>query len=216
MDDIILRRELKSDYRAVEAVVRDAFWNHHTPGCNEHYLIHILRDDNSFVRELDYVAEIEGKIIGSIVYAKAKVIDDSGVDHDVLTFGPISVLPEYQRKGVGRKLIAYTIERAKELGYCAILIYGDPDIYSKLGFVNAEYFGIATDDNMYATALQAMELCPGSLENICGRFYEGPIYNIDTTAANEFDKDFERKTLIDELPTQKRFRDLLMMRRPRD
>lgn len=213
--DIIFRNETESDYRTLEELTREAFWNHHVPGCDEHYLLHIMRKADSFIHELDIVAELNGKVVGNIVYTKAKIVEDKGDEHNVIYFGPVSVLPAFQGKGIGRALIEYTMTVAKQLGYKAILIYGDPDYYGRFGFAAAEDFKIGTSDNMYAAPLQALELYPGALSNISGRFLEDEIYDIDEIAAKEFDKDFSPKELHNDLSTQIRFRQLLQMRIPR-
>jgi predicted N-acetyltransferase YhbS len=214
-ESIVLRNERASDYRSVEEVTREAFWNHHVPGCNEHYLLHIMRDSSAFIKELDFVAELDGKIAANIVYAKSKIIGDSGEHYEVITFGPVSVLPEYQGKGIGGKLIKHTTELAKALGYRAVLIYGDPEYYSKFGFVEAERFDIRTSDNMYAVPLQALELYPGALAGCSGCFFEGAVYDIDEKAAEEFDSTFPKKDKQSGLPSQERFMQLVNMRKPR-
>ena len=215
IENVVLRNERPSDYRTVEEITREAFWNHHCPGCDEHYLLHIMREADSFIHELDIVAEVDGEIVGNIVYTKAKIVDDDGVDHSVITFGPLSVLPTFQGKGVGSRLIEYTKKKAKELGYKAIFIYGDPDYYSRLGFTLAEKYKIGTADNMYAAALQAIELYPGALSYIKGRFIEDKIYDIDEQAAKEFDQGFPPKEKLSDRPSQKKFQEIVKMRIPR-
>ena len=113
---IILRLEEEKDYKIVENLTREAFWNNHVPGCDEHLLIHNLRRAKDFIKELDFVAIFNETIIGNIVYVKTKIINND-IEHTVLTFGPLSVLPEYQNKGVGSKLIDNTIKLSKEMGY---------------------------------------------------------------------------------------------------
>lgn len=215
MENIKLRNETALDYRSVEELTREAFWNHHVPGCNEHYLLHIMRNCDAFIRKLDFVAEIDGKVVANIVYAKSKIIGDSGEHYDVITFGPLSVLPEYQGKGIGGKLIKYTKEIAKELGYRAILIYGDPGYYSKFGFVEAENYDIRTSNNMYAVPLQALELYLGALSDCAGCFFEDSVFEIDEKAAEEFDSNFPKKDKQSGLPSQERFIQLVNMRKPR-
>ncbi|MFZ5354646.1 MAG: GNAT family N-acetyltransferase [Bacillota bacterium] len=215
MEDIILRKETASDYHSVEVLTREAFWNHHAPGCNEHYLVHILRASDAFIKELDYVAELDGKVVGNIMYARSKIVGDCGEQHEVITFGPVSVLPEYQSNGIGGKLIEHTLEVAKGLGYKAVLIYGDPDYYSRFGFVEAENYRIGTPGNMYAVPLQALELCPGALADCSGRFFEDPVYDIDEKAAEEFDAAFPKKEKLSGLPSQERFLQLVNMKKPR-
>ncbi|SCZ05912.1 GNAT family N-acetyltransferase [Alkaliphilus peptidifermentans] len=215
MVNIKLRNETSSDYRMVEELTREAFWNHHVPGCDEHYLLHIMRKSDSFISELDFVAEIDGNVVGNIVYTRSKIIGDNGECIDVITFGPLSVIPEYQGKGVGRMLIEHTIENAKELGFRAVLIYGDPSYYSKFGFIEAEKYDIRTPDNMYAVPLQALELYQGALSDCGGRFYEDSVYEIDEIASKEFDKGFPQKDKLNGLPTQERFIQLVNMRKSR-
>jgi predicted N-acetyltransferase YhbS len=175
-----------------------------------------MRNCEAFIRELDTIAEIGGEIVGNIVYTKASVLGDDGISHEVLCFGPVSVLPDFWAKGIGSALIEYTIAQAKELGYRAILIYGDPEYYKRFGFVSAESFDIRTPDNMYAIPLQALELWKGALDGCNGRFYEDPVYDVDEDVATEFDKTFPYKELRDDLPNQERFRHLVSLRRPRE
>lgn len=215
MENIKLRNETAVDYRSVEEITREAFWNHHVPGCNEHYLLHIMRNCDAFIKELDFVAELDDKVVANIVYAKAEIIEDSGEHYNVITFGPISVLPEYQGKGIGGMLIDHTVKIAKELGYKAVLIYGDPDYYSRFGFVEAEKYDIRTSNNMYAVPLQALELYPGALRGCSGCFFEGSVYEIDEKAAGEYDSTFTKKDMQSGLPSQERFIQLVNMIKPR-
>ena len=215
VENIKLRLEKPSDYKKVENLTREAFWNVHVPGCNEHYLIHIMRNEDSFIKELDIVAEADGEIVGNIVYTKAKILGDDGNSYNVICFGPISVLPEFQGMGIGGMLIEHTKKIAKQLGYGGILIYGDPEYYSRYNFVEAKTYGIGTPDNMYAVPLQACELYSGALQNCQGQFYEDEIYEIDEAKAIEFDNSFEKKEKLSNLPSQERFRELVGMREPR-
>jgi len=213
--NIRLRYEQPSDYKFVEELTREAFWNRYMPGCDEHYLLHILRERDCFIPGLDMVAEHRRKIVGNIVYSKAKLLCDNGETREVLTFGPISVLPSCQRKGIGTLLIEHTKVLAGKMGYKAILIYGDPDYYSRFGFIKAERYKIGTPDNMYVDALQALELFPGALYGCAGRFQVDPVFSIDAAAAEEFDKQFEHKERRDDLPSQEHFRLLSSKQRPR-
>ncbi len=215
MNGLILRRETPPDYKTVENVTREAFWNHHGPGCEEHYLMHIMRDADAFIPELDFVAEIDGEIVGNIVYTKSKIVGDDDVEHEVLTFGPVSVLPAYQGKGIGSELIEHTKWLAKEMGYKAILIYGDPAYYKRFGFVQAEQYDIRTADNYYAVPLLASVLEPGALSKIQGRFFEDDAFHFDEEAVKEFDQEFPEKALEEGLPSQILFKELVKMRRPK-
>lgn len=148
--ELKLRTEQPADYRETENVTREAFWNLYSPGCCEHYLLHVMRDSPAFVPELDLVAERDGRIVGNVVSLRAVLHGDDGTDCEVLSLGPISVLPECQRQGIGGRLISRTRELARELGFRALLLCGDPDYYLYQGFVPAEMLGIRTADNMYA------------------------------------------------------------------
>jgi len=214
-DNILLRKETVSDYEAVENITREAFWNQHVPGCDEHYLVHIMRNAKAFIKELDFVAVVDGTIVGNIMYTKSKVVDDKDVKHQVITFGPVSVLPSHQCKGIGHMLIEHTMKLAKELGYNAIITYGDPDYYKKYGFNGAKSYDIGTADNLYADPLIAVELYDGALDNISGRFFEDEVFNIDEAAVKEFDSKYPPKELKNDLPTQVRFRELIEMNEPR-
>jgi predicted N-acetyltransferase YhbS len=205
---LLLRRETSNDYREAEILTREAFWNVNVPGCDEHYLLHIMREAPSFIPELDYLAVYQGKIIGQIVYTRALLISEQGTQHKVLSFGPLSVLPAYQGRGVGGVLIKHTLALAAEMGYRAVLIYGDPAYYSRLGFVAAEQYGIQTAEGKYHIALQAFVLAPGALNNLAGRFYEDEIYCLDPEASADFDRGFPAKEKL-VTPSQARFLELL-------
>lgn len=213
--DIELRLEEQRDFADVEHVTREAFWNKHVPGCDEHYLVHVLRSSTAFLPELDFVALHDGKVVGNIMYTKAVIRCDDGTERNVLCFGPVSVLPLMQGQGVGTMLIQHSLEKARELGYSAVLIYGDPGYYSRFGFVLAEQFGIGTSDDFFADALQALELANGALANSAGRFLEDHAYEIDEAAAAAFDKQFLPKALRDDLPSQRHFKEMLKARKPR-
>ncbi len=133
--NLTIRLENPADYRTVEELTREAFWKNTDLGVTivEHLLVHKLRKSTIFVPELDYVAETDGKTVGNIMYSISKIIAEDNREHEVLTFGPLSVLPEYQNQGVGKALVQFTIAEAKRLGYTAIVFCGEPDYYPRLG-----------------------------------------------------------------------------------
>ncbi|MDR2535683.1 MAG: N-acetyltransferase [Treponema sp.] len=190
--EIELRREEKTDYRIVEALTREAFWNIYRPGCIEHWILHTIREAGEFIRELDYVAVYNNEIIGNIVYSKTKILKNEE-PYTVITFGPVSVLPKYQKMGVGKKLIAYTIEKSKTLGYNGIVIYGNSEYYKKYGFKNSREYNITDLEGGYNDALLVLELYPKALENINGRYYEGKIFTINKKELEEYEKGFAPK-----------------------
>jgi predicted N-acetyltransferase YhbS len=189
---INLRLEEEKDYRIVEELTREAFWNVYFPGCAEHLLIHNLRKTNEFIKELDFVAIYNNKLIGNIVYVKAK-IKDMGKEYTILTFGPISVLPEYQNNGIGSKLIKHTINLSKEMGYKAVIIYGDPEYYKRFGFKESKEYNITNKDKKYPAVLLVLELYPNALNGIKGIFDEGKPYEINEKELEEYEKGFNKK-----------------------
>ncbi len=191
--NVVLRLEEPLDYRETENVTREAFWNHYAPGCDAHYLLHIMRDCPAFLPGLDVVAVSDGNIVGNVVYMKSTIAADDGNEYEVLNMGPISVLPAYQRKGIGGRMIEHTRTLAREMGFRAILLRGDPAYYSRQGFMPAERFGIRTADDMYFVALQACELYENALSGLRGRHFEDAIYEVDEAAAAAFDKGFPPK-----------------------
>lgn len=215
-NELILRHERPSDYREAETLTREAFWNLHVPGCDEHYLLHNMRSAEAFIPELDFVAEYQGKLLGQIVYTHACIAGDDGQQHPVLSFGPVAVLPAFQGQGIGSLLIRHSLQQALTLGHRAVLIYGDPDYYSRLGFCPAENFRIRTADNNYMPPLQALELVAGALNKLSGRFLEDDIYHIDSDAALAFDHSFPPKTRLSDLPSQKKFLEMLTQQKPFD
>lgn len=208
-----LRLEQPSDYAETENLMREAFWNHFVPGCDEHYLTHIMRDDPAFLPELDFVAVHEGRIVGSIMYVRGLIEGDDGSEHEILTLGPVAVLPEFQGKGIGATLIEHTASLARELGYRAIFLCGDPAYYVRQKFVDAESFGIRTADDKYMAALQVYELVEGALASARGRYLENSVYEVDKALAEEFDKNFPPKEKISGTSSQKRFEELVAMQR---
>ena len=190
--EIILRQEEEKDYKIVEELTREAFWNHHVPGCDEHLLIHNIRKTKEFIKELDFVALYNNKIVGNIVYVKTKITNNN-TEYNVITFGPVSVLPEYQNKGIGSKLINHTIKLSQEMGFTAIIIYGDPEYYKRFGFKESKNYRITNIDKKFPAALLVLELYPNSLNGIEGVFEEGNAYEVNKEEIEKFDKGFSTK-----------------------
>lgn len=192
--DIVLRLERPEDHHAVEELTREAFWKCIRGFCDEHLLAHRLRKCQVFVPELDYVAEVDGRIVGNIMYTKARIVEPSGKAHEVLTFGPLSVLPEYQNRGIGKALMLRTFDEARKLGYRAIVIFGHPDYYPRMGFRRAAEFGITTADGSSFDAFMVLPLYEGALDEIRGRFFIDPVFeSLDEKDVLEFDRNFPPK-----------------------
>jgi len=209
--DLILRNAKKEDYRTVEQLVREAFWNLYVPGCSEHYVLHNLRKSSDFIPELDFVAEQGGQIVGQIAYSRGTIKGRQGEEKEVMTFGPVSVLPAFQKRGIGSTLIIHTIALARDMGCSAICIYGDPRYYSRFGFRCAEKYEIKTADNKFAVALQVLELRQGALNNVSGTFIESAAFAVDETEFAQYEATFPFKEKR-ETDSQREFRLLASLR----
>lgn len=194
--EYIIRFETKEDYREVEYLTREAFWNVYRPGCMEHYVLHCYRDDAAFVPELDLVMEVDGKIIGHVMYARSEIKAENGRKIPIMTFGPISIAPEYKRQGYGKILLDYSMEQAEKLGAGALAITGNIDFYGKSGFVPAKTVGIRYEDDPDADYFLIKELKPGFLDGISGLYKDPEGYFIcekDPDGFEEFEASFPPK-----------------------
>ena len=188
-----IRLETPADYRAAEAVTREAFWNVYKPGCNEHYYLHLLRCSPAFLPELTFLCEADGVPAGHIACSSSRIDLNTGGRKDTITFGPLSVLPAYQKLGMGRRLVCHALRSAAALGHKAVIILGDPRHYGRYGFFCGERWSIALEDGRYLPGLQALELTPGALENAVGRFREGFVFQPSEGDLARFDAQFPVK-----------------------
>ena len=203
-NDYVIRPEKPEDYKTVEYLVRESFWNVYKPGCSEHYVIHVLRDDPAFVKELDFVMQKDGVLIGQNMFMKTVIETDDGDKCDILTMGPICIAPELKRKGYGKILLDYSLEKAKELGYGAVLFEGNIGFYGKSGFTYAREFGVryhdlpeGADDSFFL----CKELKPGYLDGITGVYQTPQGYYVKDEDVEVFDKAFPPKKKL-KLPGQ--------------
>lgn len=194
--NITVRNEQEKDYRIVEEITRAAFSYPERIARGgidcpyEHWMVHELRKRDGILG-LSLVAEIDdirlqdsqsgscNHIVGHIICSKAEVRSSDHVI-PVLNFGPLSVLPAYQRMGIGKALIRNMISKAAKLGYGAILFFGRPEYYPQFGFKEASVWGITDSDGNHYPAFMGMELIPGYLS--CargGKYYESDIYDDD-------------------------------------
>lgn len=195
-NDYIIRLERKDEHRAVENLVREAFWNVYRPGCFEHFVLNQLRDDPAFVQELDFVMEKDGKLIGQNMFMRAVIKADDGRDIPIFTMGPICITPEFKRRGYGKKLLDFSLEKAAEMGAGAVCFEGNIDFYGKSGFVCASEFGIryhGVPEGEDASFFLCKELKSGYLDGITGVYTPPQGYFVDEAAVEEFDKDFPPK-----------------------
>ena len=203
-NDYRIRLERKEDYSEVENLVREAFWNVYRPGCSEHYVIHVLREDPAFVKKLDFVMEINDRLIGQNMFMKTVIDADDGSEISVLTMGPICIKPELKRKGYGKALLDYSLEKAADLGFGAVLFEGNIMFYGKSGFDYARNFGIryhdlpeGEDDSFFL----CKELIPGYLDSVTGIYRTPQGYYVKDSDVEEFDKRFPAKEKL-KLPGQ--------------
>lgn len=201
MQNYIIRNETPADYRTVENLTREAFWNVYRPGCLEHYVLHQFRDRPDFVRELDLVMELNGEIIGHVMYARSAIKHDDGRIIPIMTFGPISIAPKFKHRGYGTILLRYSMEKAKELGAGALAITGNIGFYGKSGFVVSKTRGVRYEDDPDADYFLIAELEPGFLEGISGTYKDPDGYFVDEKAVEEFDTAFPPKEKL-KLPGQ--------------
>jgi len=187
-----IRNEKETDYKLVEDITRKAFYNMYIPGCIEHYLVHIMRGHEDFIPELDFVLELDGKVIGNIMYTKAELTDEEGSKKEIVTFGPVSVLPEHQRNGYGKMLIEHSLNRAAELGYEAVVIFGSPSNYVSSGFKCCKKYNVCVEKGKYPAAMLVKELKPGTLDGRLWFYSDSPVMSIDEGKAREFDDSLEK------------------------
>lgn len=203
-NNIIIRIERKEEHREVENLIRESFWNVYRPGCYEHYVINQLRNDEAFVPELDFVMEQDGKLIGQNMFMRACIKADDGRTIPIMTMGPICITPELKRKGYGKILLDYSLEKAKELGCGAVCFEGNIDFYGKSGFATASTFGIryhGLPEGEDTSFFLCKELTRGYLDGITGEYATPRGYFVDEAEVEEFDKEFPPKVKL-KLPGQ--------------
>ena len=203
-NDCIIRLERKDEYREVENLVRESFWNVYRPGCLEHYVLRKLRGCKDFIPELDFVMEKDGQIIGQNVFVRAEIAADDGRKVPCLAMGPICITPLLKRKGYGKTLLDYSLCRAAEMGFGAVCFEGNIDFYGKSGFTVASRFGLrykGIPQGEDAPFFLCKELAPGYLQGITGEYAPPSVYLVDENEAEEFDKGFPEKEKL-KLPGQ--------------
>ena len=203
-NNIIIRLERKEEYRIVENLVRESFWNVYRPGCLEHYVLNQLREDDAFVPELDFVMEMDGQIIGQNMFMHAEINADDGRTIPIMTMGPICITPELKRKGYGKILLDYSLEQAKKNGCGALCFEGNIDFYGKSGFTYASKYGIryhGLPEGEDASFFLCNELIPGYLDGVKGEYSTPSGYMVDEEAAEIFDNEFPPKEKL-RLPGQ--------------
>ncbi len=195
MKKFIIRNETPNDYRAVENLTREAFWNVYKEGCDEHYFVHVMRSHEDFVSELAFVIEADGKLIGNVMYTKARLIDENGNEKEIISFGPLGILPEYQRQGYGKAILEHSFEKARELGYDVIVIFGNPANYLPRGFKSCRRFNVCLEGDYFPTPMLVKELTEDVLDGRKWFYHESNASEPcgDIAAVEAFDSTFPEK-----------------------
>lgn len=201
---MIIRREKPEEQLDVENLIREAFWNAQEPGANEHFLAHQMRKHEDFVPELDLVALVDGQIVGVILYTVGRLSAEDGTVKTCLTFGPIAVLPNYQRRGIGKALIEHSFALTRELDYESVVIFGHPSNYVARGFVSCARVNVCLANGVFPTAMLVKPLTEHVFDGRRWVFHESPAYEIDSQEAEAFDKLFPPKEKL-VLPCQEEF-----------
>lgn len=186
-----IRLETETDHQAVEELTRRAFYNQYVPGCVEHYLVHTMRGHEDFIPELALVAELDGKVIGNVMYTKAWLKDGAGAEKEVLTFGPLAIAPEHQRRGYGKALLEYSFAQAVKLGYDVIVIFGSPANYVGRGFKSCKKYQVCLAGGKYPAAMMVKELTPGALAGKQWTYRESSALEVTEEAAQRYDDTLE-------------------------
>ena len=192
----IIRLEREEDYRDTENLVRESFWNVYRPGCLEHYVLHTLRNDSAFVRELDFVMELDGRLIGQNIFMRAEINADDGRNIPIMAMGPICIHPELQRKGYGKILLDYSLKKAAEFGCGALCFEGNIAFYGKSGFTYASKYGIryhGLPEGQDSSFFLCRELITGYLDGVTGEYSPPKGYFVDEAEAENFDRTFPPK-----------------------
>ncbi|MCQ2547000.1 MAG: N-acetyltransferase [Clostridia bacterium] len=203
-NNIVIRLEREEEYREVENLVRESFWNVYRPGCLEHYVLNQLRTDPDFVKELDFVMLLDGRIIGQNMFVRTSIKADDGREIPIMTMGPICISPKLKRKGYGKMLLDYSLAKAAQLGCGALCFEGNIDFYGKSGFTYASEYGIryhGLPEGEDASFFLCRELIPGYLNGVTGEYATPSGYFVDEAEAEEFDKGFPQKEKL-KLPGQ--------------
>jgi putative acetyltransferase len=167
---IQIRAERSGDLEDIRQINDAAF-----KGGNESRLVEAIRNSELFVPELSLAAEVEGKLIGHILFSIVSIKSDD-IEVPTLALAPMAVEPEYQNQGVGSKLVIGGLKRAKELGFEHVVVLGHPEFYPRFGFVPASTKGIDSPFPVPDEVFMALEIKEGSLNEIKGKIVYPPAF----------------------------------------
>lgn len=182
-----IRNEEPRDYEIVENITRNAFYNLYIPGCVEHYLVHRMREHEDFIHELDFVLELDNKVIGYIMYTKATLTDEEGNMKNILTFGPLCIEPGYQRRGYGKRLIRHSFEKAESMGYDTVVIFGAPSNYVSSGFISCKKYNVCVESGKFPAAMLVKVLKKGALDGRRWYYKDSPVMDVQPEDADVYD-----------------------------
>jgi len=188
--NVNIRNIEPKDYRKLEIIAREAFWNLYFPGCDEHYVIHKIKNHPDYIKDLSFLIELNNEIVGGIFFTKSKIKKKDKKVYNTITFGPVFINPKYHRKGLGRALISHSIEKAREAGYLAILTLGYPYHYETYGFTGGKEYGISMEDGKFYKGLLVLPLSQNALKGIQGKAEFSSVYEVDKNELNIFNKTF--------------------------
>ncbi|MBN2286329.1 MAG: N-acetyltransferase [Tissierellales bacterium] len=191
--NIYIRNEEPKDYRKVEEIAREAFWNLYFPGGHEHYVVHKMRSHPDYIKELTFVIEVDDKIAGAIFYTHSRIVSRDNKEFKTISFGPVFISPEFHRKGLGKKLITHSIQVAKNRGYLAILTLGYPYHYEPYGFLGGRRYNISMPDGKFYKGLLVLPLYDGALDGISGYAEFSEVFDVTQEEVDKFDKSFSPK-----------------------
>lgn len=190
---IVIRKELERDYRLVEQLARDAFWNLYIPGAHEHYMIHNMRSHPDFIKELSFLIEVDGKVQGAIFYTKSKIVANDDSHTETITMGPLFISQDFQERRLAKMLIAHSIKVAKEMGATAIITQGYPYHYESFGFISGKRYGVSMPDGKFYLGTLVLPLYDDALENVSGYVQFSDALEVDESQVDQFDSTFDFK-----------------------
>ena len=165
--EITIRQEKPNDFKSVFDLIKEAFKSMEMSDHKEQFLVDRLRKSSAFIPELSLVAEVENKIVGHILLTKLKIKNNQN-EFESLALAPVSVLPDYQGKGIGGLLIKKSHRKAKELGYKSIVLLGHETYYPKFGYQQAYKFGIELPFDVPNENCMVIELIENGLNGVNG------------------------------------------------
>lgn len=163
-----------------------------------------LRKHEDFIHELDFILELDSELIGSIMYTKATLTDEDGEEKDILTFGPLCIAPNYQRRGYGKELMRHSFTKAAAMGYDTVVIFGTPSNYVSSGFISCKKYNVCMENGKFPASLLVKELKSGALDGRKWYYRDSPVMAVLPENAKAYDDTLPPKEQK-HTPTQEEF-----------